>query len=137
MVNTGKTDKTGAPVQKPSVIHAYNKYMGGVDRNDQLVGCYTSLRKTMKWYKKLAFHLIEECLLNAHIAYCDTTRDGRMRLLKFRVEIAKVLLIEAGACEAIEASEAPTRLQGRHFLEKIPPTGAKAKPQRKCVMCPL
>ena len=36
------------------------------------------------------------------------------------VEIAKALLIEAGACEAIEASEAPTRLQGCHFLEKIP-----------------
>ena len=57
MADTGKRDRHGAVIRKPSVICDYNKHMGGVDRNDELLGFYTSLRKTLKWYKKLAFHL--------------------------------------------------------------------------------
>jgi hypothetical protein len=29
----------------------------------------------------------------------------------------------------------PARLTERHFIEKIPPTGKKAKPQKRCVVC--
>ena len=29
----------------------------------------------------------------------------------------------------------PSRLSGRHFLELIPPTDKKAKPQKRCVVC--
>ena len=136
MADTGKRDRQGVVIRKPSVICDYNKHMGGVDRNDELLGFYTSLRKTLKWYKKLAFHLIEECILNAYIVYTETPGTTRMRLLKFRVELAKALLREGGAGNAIHHLEAVTdRLQGRHFPETIPPTGQKAKPQRKCVIC--
>jgi hypothetical protein len=29
----------------------------------------------------------------------------------------------------------PKRLKERHFLERIPPMGKKARPHRKCVVC--
>ena len=45
---------TGELVTLPTAIVLYNKYMGGVDRCDQLNKYYTITRKTIKWWKKLA-----------------------------------------------------------------------------------
>jgi hypothetical protein len=56
IVDTRKRDRHGNTVQKLQVIDDYNKYMGGVDRNDGMIGTYSSVRKSMKWTKKVAFH---------------------------------------------------------------------------------
>ena len=50
-IDTGKKKRiTGEAIQKPSAIVDYNKYMGGVDKNDAMIGNYSS---TQKWYKKV------------------------------------------------------------------------------------
>ena len=41
--------------------------MGGVDRNDALIGNYSSVRKTFKWTVKVVFHFIEEAFLKTYI----------------------------------------------------------------------
>jgi len=45
------------PKQVPTVEADYVVNMNGVDMNDQNIGQYTPRRKSMKWYKKLAFYL--------------------------------------------------------------------------------
>ena len=50
--NTGKQ-------KKQEIIHYYNKYMGGVDSNDQLMHYSAFSRQTVKWWKKSFFSLIE------------------------------------------------------------------------------
>lgn len=60
---------TGEHVTLPTAIVLYNKYMGGVDRCDQLNKYYTITRKTIKWWKKLAFHMINQTVTNAFILY--------------------------------------------------------------------
>ena len=47
------------PARKPKVIVDYNKNMGAVDRSDQLIQPYDATRKTWKWYRKLATHLLQ------------------------------------------------------------------------------
>ena len=59
------TDRDGNVVRKLKLVDDCNKFMGGVDRN----GTYSAVRKSMKWTKKVAFHFIEEGLINAHIQY--------------------------------------------------------------------
>jgi len=54
---------------KPECIVDYNKNMGSVDRVDVVLHPYSAPRKSMKWYKKLAFHLLQVALLNAYILY--------------------------------------------------------------------
>ena len=49
----------------PTCISEYNKYMGGVDRTDQLMQPYEIPRKSMKWYKKVALHFIQLAMLNS------------------------------------------------------------------------
>ena len=74
MITTGHTARTmprarrgGTEQALPVSIDSYNKHMGGVDRLDQLIEPYdcTTTRKTVKWYRKLAMHLIQLTVLNA------------------------------------------------------------------------
>ena len=60
---------------KPQCILDYNKNMGSVDRLDAVLHPYSAARKSMKWYKKLAFHLLQVALLNAHILYSKSGGD--------------------------------------------------------------
>lgn len=53
---------------KPKVILDYNKYMGGVDRKDQMLEPYLLERKRCKkWYLKLFKRLLNASILNARI----------------------------------------------------------------------
>lgn len=44
---------------KPKHIVEYNNNMSGIDRSDQMVSYYSSPRKTIRWYKKVIFHLLD------------------------------------------------------------------------------
>ncbi|CAG9571423.1 unnamed protein product [Danaus chrysippus] len=46
------TDKRGNVIVKSATIIHYNKFMSGVDLQDQMVSYYPCERKTMKWCKK-------------------------------------------------------------------------------------
>ena len=55
---------------KPRAIADYNKNMSGVDCCDQMVHYYSSPRKTIRWYKKVTFHLLDLCIWNWNWYYC-------------------------------------------------------------------
>ena len=44
---------TGRPLTKPEIVHECNKYMGAVDRCDQMVAYSCFRRRTMKRWKKV------------------------------------------------------------------------------------
>jgi hypothetical protein len=50
-------DKLDREKLKPKPIFEYNKYMSGVDRQDQLLSYYPCERKCLRWYKNLAVHI--------------------------------------------------------------------------------
>ena len=131
MVNTGRWDRQGNQVRKLQVVHDYNRYMGGVDRNYEMLANYISVRKSMKWTKKVAFHFIEEAVLNAFLLNKKT--DNRKRYLKFKMEAITALLASGGA--DLAAPTAADWLSGCHFPEVIPPTPMKQNPQKRCVVC--
>lgn len=64
---------TGLYKTKPSCIADYNSNMGAVDRIDMILSTLNSLRKTIKWYKKLFFHLLHLTIYNAYILYQKST----------------------------------------------------------------
>ena len=132
MQNVRNRRNPAHPRQKPKCIVDYNQYMGGVDRTDQLLEPFKVARKSMKWYKKLAMHLIQLSLLNSFLLY---KKDGeRKPLLEFqRNVIASLLFIEN--TPEIPREEAIARLTERHFIALIPPTEKKEKPQKRCRIC--
>ncbi|XP_065192166.1 piggyBac transposable element-derived protein 4-like [Sycon ciliatum] len=115
-VPTGKRDREGKAVKKLQVVHDYNRYMGGVDRNDAMLSNYTAARKSTKWYKKLGTHILEEGLLNAFILYQKA--GGKRKHYDF-IRIAMSELLAEG-------------VKGRHLDAAAPtaaaPTAAAAAP---------
>ena len=75
---------TGKPVKNCFIIlklvQDYNKNMGGVGRNDALIGNYNPVHKSLKWTKKVAFYFIEEALLNAFILF-NKANPGKIQFI--------------------------------------------------------
>lgn len=139
IVATGKRDRENRPVKKLRIVHDYNKFMGGVDRNDEMIAFYSAARKTTKWYKKLATHIIEEGMLNAYTLYRKC--GGKKTHYDF-IRLALTALLEEGRTDAAQAQAAAgaaagggSRLTGRHFPSLVPATPKKAEPQKRCVVC--
>ncbi len=69
--------KDKEPIPCPTAIVEYNQNMNGVDITDQYLS-YHSLtkRKTVKWWKKLLWRLIDICILNASVIYKINNPDS-------------------------------------------------------------
>ena len=78
-------------IKKSNVVEDYNQYMEGVDKSDQLVLYYGFAHRRVKWWERAFFHLMDLCLVNAHIIYKNhSTR--KLTQLEFRTEVGKSLL---------------------------------------------
>ena len=83
--------KTKEAVTKQDIIHYYNKYMGGVDCNVQLMQDSAFSRQTVKWWKKVFCRLLNLAMANSFILYrewalsCDATKAElkKVTLLSF------------------------------------------------------
>lgn len=132
--------KTNENILKPVVVVDYNKNMGGVDLRDQMIQGYMMERKRQsKWYIKVFKRLMNVTILNSYIIWKKTHENTDH--LSFRLELIKQI-VERFLVAAPQKTSGrpstepkPARLVERHFLEKLPATGKKARPQRRCVVC--
>ena len=90
----GRSESVPCP---PSVV-AYNRFMGGVDRGDQLRGCYRLRTKTKKSYKYIFWFLVDCSIVNAFTLvkyYSPVTDSSRQIVIKtFRQKLALALIGE-------------------------------------------
>ena len=141
MVTLTKRDrKTNQFIKKPSCVVEYNEKMGAVDRSDMMLSSVECVRKSTKWYKKLYFHAIDLCLLNAHALYLTKT-GNRVPLSKFQLNIIRQLLekfhtpTEKQRKGKPSGGLTPLRLTERHFPSLVPPTPKRKNAMRKCIVC--
>ena len=74
----------------PQVIKDYNENMGEVDKHDMLRQLYGTNRKSVKWWHRLFFGLLDMSIVNAFVVYKEN--HGSLPLLEFRRELAQGLL---------------------------------------------
>ena len=95
------TNKPGRPnnqpILKPTCVVDYCKHMGGVDLSDQILQYYDVLRRCVKWWKKLFFHLLNLMLVNWYKLYRKFGPDGQSKRshVKYRCDIVSALLESA------------------------------------------
>lgn len=144
---TRRADGGQEEIRKPVVIEEYNKYMGGVDRSDQLLSYYGFPHRTLKWWKRALFHLLDMAVVNAYVLYTVSTSASLKKLTheQFRVEIAKQLLLQS----SVDVSEdvpvthgrlhrpqpPQSRLTERHFPDHLPCTKSGKRGQTECTVC--
>jgi hypothetical protein len=115
-------DKANREETKPVVVCDYNINMLGGD---------------LKLFKRL----LTVAIHNAMVVYRCLPNNKNMNPLKFRLSLAQGLVEKHGSSvphpvygrPSVEPP--PKRLTERHFLECIPATRNKTRPQRKCVVC--
>ena len=121
-------------IYKPVAIKAYNQHIGGVDRVDQQLHNIQVLKKSYKWYHKLAFCLSIQMILNAHKVYAHETR---ILFTDFVLEVVKLLVTRASPPPTIirgPTEENYVRLNGRHFpmLKEASATASNKHPTKVC-----
>ena len=65
-MTTVTSRRTRSPTIKPLVIDTYNHHMNGVDLADQNAVYYRFIRKTVKWWRNVAFWLLETAVVNSY-----------------------------------------------------------------------
>ena len=128
----------GKNAQNPKVIRDYNIHMGGVDCVDQQLHGFHTLRKSYKWYKKLAFKLIMQMTLNAHKVFQKST-ESTMNFHSFIHEIIATLITLRPSEQEREPIPDDTfhHSSGRHFIlvKKAPPEAKDQRPTKRCRVC--
>ena len=59
----------GGKAIKPQIVMDYNYNMGYVDKGDRMANSYSINRCTLKWMKKLFYHLLDLASLNSYILH--------------------------------------------------------------------
>ena len=62
-------NKRGQMKTKPECVKDYNENMSGIDLSDQMLSYYSTPRKTIRWYRKIFFRLIDICIWNSCYMY--------------------------------------------------------------------
>ena len=117
---------------KLNLVNDYNANMGAVHRNNSLIGNYTCARKSFKWTVKVAIHYVEEAVLNSFILY-DKINPNKMWFMNFKLDVIEKITLGVNRQNAPNILSHPAIV--RHFLELIPQSEKKEKPQKRCQIC--
>ena len=104
---------------KNLVVIAFNTGKNSVYLSDQMASHNTTLRKTLKWYRKIAIELVFGALIvNSHLIYKKVTQPS-LNITEFRKTIIESLVFHN---EENPTTESPELLQTSNTKkEKVSP----------------
>ena len=82
------------PIPCPTAVYDYNQFMGGVDLVDQNLSYYSlTLRRTIKWWKKVFWRLIDISIINSWIIFHVNHPNSNIKSQReFRLELVTSLV---------------------------------------------
>ncbi|XP_030591067.1 piggyBac transposable element-derived protein 4-like [Archocentrus centrarchus] len=123
-------------IPRPTIVTEYNKYMGGVDTSDQLIGTNSVHRKTRRWPTTIFQHMVDIAMTNSFVIHkdqCATIQEKPMTHQCFEEELAAYLL-------GVPLKNEPKKTPGdKHF--PVPTRTGQIKSQRasmgrrRCKIC--
>ena len=110
---------------------------------------YGFAHRSIKWWKRVFFHILDTAIVNAHILY-NAMSDVKLTQLEFRRAVAEGLLGEYETTQVRRRAQDPNlplRLRGRPFPEPVPDgrpdchvcsdrrAGRRHQTQYRCKVC--
>ena len=138
-----KGSREKLPIPCPTSISDYNSFMGGVDITDQHISYYSlTQRRTLKWWKKIFWRMIDISILNSWIIFRTNIKDSDISSHReFRIalvhELVQPLLslkaspecpVSLTYAKGRRPASAEKRLLGKHFAFKSSRRG-------RCTVC--
>lgn len=90
-----RRQRNGARIEVgcPEVVKVYNQTMGGVDKFDQLRECYAIGRRSVKWWHRIFYYLIDLAIVNSYVMWKNKSVDPtKCHQLDFRINLARQLI---------------------------------------------
>ena len=117
--------------------------MGGVELISRVLIPYSSQRRGVKWYHKLAELYIDIAVYNSFIVYKKLNGGSKINHFSFwKMLIEELIMFHASGSSSYSTGPNPDPSQGnfvvvveRHFISQIPSTASKPRAQRECVRC--
>jgi hypothetical protein len=139
VVDTGNTNSKNERIMKPQVVLDYNEGRLGSDLSDQLSSYYTCLRRSIKWYRKVAFELLfGTALVNSCLIYKENYAASKVTILHFRESLVRSLLLGMSfeklkpGVKQKPAAQAKPKLADHKLKEK---EGSARDVRRRCAGC--
>lgn len=123
------TNRRGESKPKPNVIRDYNDGMSGIDKADQMISYYDSLKKTTCRYKKVGLHIIDIYVFNSYALHSKFSGNKEASHMKFRESIMKCLIKDMLDYYVLTPQQSCF-----HYLEQLPSTEKKKLLTKRC-MC--
>lgn len=120
------------------MIYAYNRFMDGVDGNDQMMYWYLDERRTLKYWKKVTFNIFARILLNAYIICSENTGGKVMSRCHFTISIIEAL--SSQWYREKDSGKSPQNGAGGNGPGNNPQFGIQTLPEkqeRNCCVCSL
>ncbi|XP_045446618.1 piggyBac transposable element-derived protein 4-like [Melitaea cinxia] len=115
------SNRFGKISQKPEEVSEYNKYMGGIDRKDQMVAYYSSPQKTIRWYKKVFFHLLDISVWNSFFVYKKYFKnDVKYEFLDYREDLIKQMINLESGCSGRNIIRTGSIYSSRRTAVRLP-----------------
>lgn len=95
VIDSGKFNFQNESIMKFQVVLDYKERRQGTSLSDQLLTYHTCLRKSVKWYHKVAFELgLETALVNSYLIYKENYAESKVTILQFRESLVRSLLLD-------------------------------------------
>ncbi|XP_023217348.1 piggyBac transposable element-derived protein 2-like [Centruroides sculpturatus] len=115
-----KKNSSYVNIKRPNVIGEYNRFMGGVDLIDSIMGIYKIRIRSKCWHMRIFYHYLDLTMANAWLLYKkvykykNISQKTIMASANFRLEVAETL------CKMGTKSSFSTRqsLQGEILAKK-------------------
>ena len=119
------------------IVSTYNKYMGGVDKNDQMKSYYQIPISGKKWWTRSLFDLIHRAIYNSLVLYNESPNHGRQSLKAFWLMLAKEMIgcFSTRRKRGRASLEQPQdRFVQRHFPSFVPVNESGKRMERRCTV---
>jgi hypothetical protein len=118
---------------KPVCVQSYNENKGAIDLVHMQLSFTECIRKTIKWYRKFIFHIVEMASISALYLY-KTQNSKNIQCKEFSLQLIRKIISKYGNQKRISVGRPSTdstlRLSARHFPSLS--TASTEAAERKC-----
>lgn len=123
-------NRRGLTKKKPEMIVTYNQGKSPVDQSDQMTAYQSPLRKTIKWYRKLAFEiLLNTAMVNAWLMFKEV-EHVETGILGFRKSVAYALCSSRPPSPDVEVATTNRNRRSRHEI-----SNTEIHKRKPCQLC--